>query len=116
MGNQVHPETENTEALEGLARQEQAFEMIDLVEQFRLKRALIAKQVEARDSALTMFCVKVDLSLVMLQTVAEFIGRKSKTPGLKRATDLLMSELQQLELNLKGVLQTCIDSHDGERV
>ncbi|WP_256824969.1 hypothetical protein [Pseudomonas kurunegalensis] len=117
MANQAHPEVTDAERLEALARQQQAFEMIDLVERFRAKQALIAKQVEARDSALTMFCVRVDLSLVMLQTLTEFIGRKSKSPGLKRATDLLMSELEDLERNLKEVLQACIETlgEGGER-
>lgn len=110
MGNRVHTEANAPEVNEGLARQEQAFEMIDLVERFRAKQALITKQMEARDSALTMFCVRVDLSLVMLQTLTEFIGRKSKSPGLKRATDLLMSELEDLERNLKEVLQACIET------
>lgn len=116
MDKGVHPDPTDAERLEALARQEQAFELIALVERFRAKQALIAKQVEARDSALTMFCVRVDLSLVMLQTLTEFIGRKSKSPGLKRATELLMSELEHLEISLKDVLQTCIDAIDEERV
>lgn len=115
MDKGVHPDPTDAERLEALTRQEQAFELIDLVERFRAKQALIAKQVEARDSALTMFCVRVDLSLVMLQTLTEFISRKSKSPGLKRATELLMSELEHLELSLKDVLKTCIDAIDEER-
>lgn len=112
MDNHVHPEAPNADVLGGLARQKLAFEMIDLVERFRERQALIAKQVESRDRALTNFCIRVDRSLVMLGTLAGFIGQHSIDPKMKHVAQLLTSELEYMESSLKDVLHICIDTLD----
>jgi hypothetical protein len=102
------------DALTESACLESSQELLALVELFRHKQALIAKQSLARDNALTRFCVHVDHSLAILQAIAGVIDRKATTNSLKRAAELLTGELENLEEGLRCTLHTCLSEPEAE--
>lgn len=116
MDSTLRPETIRAETAEELACEKEAMDMAKLLETFRNKQASIARHMEARDSALTNFCIRLDLSLSMLQTIAQFVGRNQDL-RMKRAGDLMVSELEHLTASLKLVLYTCTTPIDrGDKV
>lgn len=116
MDSTLRPETIRAETAEEFACEKEALDMAKLLETFRYSQASIARHMEARDRALTNFCSRLDMSLSMLQTIAQFVGRQHDQ-RMKHAGYLMVSELEHLASSLKIVLHTCTAPIDmGDKV